>query len=146
MAKRRRTVDLVKTFGRNVPAVLGFDVVAEKRDGILTIAVAAPEKTKDGNTILSGLWIFDAGKAPTEAEILAGGVDKQALAVMDADRAVKSQAPRLTFTRELAPGEEPEVFLTFPQGPQAVSFRGRKKPSPGARTGPGLLAPRRPAL
>ena len=124
-----RTVDLVKTFGRNVPAVLGFDVVAEKRDGILTIAVAAPEKTKDGNTILSGLWIFDAGKAPTEAEILAGGVDKQALAVMDADRAVKSQAPRLTFTRELAPGEEPEVFLTFPQGPQAVTSVEGKNPA-----------------
>jgi len=106
------TVDLVKQYGRNVPAVLLFDAADDNRDGTLEIGVGSPTGAEDTNTILSALWIFDAANAPTDQQILAGGGGAKALAVMD--------AVRLSFARkELAPGEETSVLLGLYQGAQA---------------------------
>jgi hypothetical protein len=71
--KTRQTVDLARTPGRNVPAVLAFEAQDENGDGFVDLTVAAASEAKDKNTILNLLWVFRAGDAPAAAVIVRGG-------------------------------------------------------------------------
>jgi len=78
--RTRHTVDLVAEKGRNVPAVFAFDASDENGDGWIDVAVAAAANSPDKNTILNLLWIFRAGDAPDERELLSGVTVKPPLA------------------------------------------------------------------
>ena len=89
----RRTVDLVGEFGRNVPATFAFEAADENGDGWVDLSVAAATGSPDKNTILNVLWVFRAGEAPDDAELLAGLGGKPALARVDATTALASADP-----------------------------------------------------
>jgi hypothetical protein len=115
------SVDMVKEYGQNKPAVFCFDAQDQNNDGIIEMGIYSPEQAEDKNTILSGLWIFEARNAPAKEEILAGGIDDRALAVMDVHRIARhSNSLKLLFQdKQLAPGQEYRALLTFYQGRQA---------------------------
>jgi hypothetical protein len=81
-----RTVDLAKEFGKNVPAVLCFDAKDADGDGIIELSVHAVKPNQDPNPTVSFLALFDAQNAPGPERILAGGIDKEAIAFLHADR------------------------------------------------------------
>ena len=84
------------------------------------MGIYSPQNAEDKNTILSALWIFDAKNAPTETDILAGKVNKQALAIVDAHKAWQSNSLKLLFEeKQLAPGDEFRALLTFHRGKPA---------------------------
>lgn len=117
-----RSVDLVKEVGRNVPAVFCFDATDRNNDGLLEMGIYSPSgEVEDKNTILSGLWIFEPEHAPNEKEILAGGIDNRALAVMDIKKVSQhDNSLKLYFNDDkLAAGSEYEVLMTLYQGDQA---------------------------
>jgi hypothetical protein len=118
--KKVRTVDLVEEYGHNKSAVLMFDAVGRKRDGVVELGVYSPGKAKDKNTVLSALWIFDADNAPDEETIRKGKADKKALSIIDANTVQSSQMVNLLFPeKRLLPGAEYSVLLSFPQGEKA---------------------------
>ncbi len=95
--KTRRTVDLVKEKGRNVPAVFGLAAQDENGDGYVNLAVTAAEGAPDRNTILNLLWVFRAGEAPDDETVLRGGPFERAPLVRVAcgvDRVLSGHAPR----------------------------------------------------
>jgi len=115
-----RTVDLIGEFGKNHPVVLGFDARDLDNDGLITIGVQSPAGAKDTNTILSGLWVFDAQDKPDFVDILKGDADEQALALADIN-AVAHQSNTLTLQfpkKTLAPGDKFTALLTFNRGGQ----------------------------
>jgi hypothetical protein len=117
-----RSVDLVKDVGRNMPAVFCFDATDRDHDGLLEMGIYSPSAgAEDKNTILSGLWIFDAKNAPSEKDILTGGVDNRALAVMDARKVSQQRnSLKLHFNDEkLAAGRQYGVLMTLCQGDPA---------------------------
>jgi len=121
-SRRVRSVDLIKEVGRNMPAVFCFDATDRDNDGLLEMGIYSPAGDfEDENTILSGLWIFEPENAPSEKDILAGGIDNRALAVMDIEKvSQQSNSLKLHFNdKKLAAGQEYGVFLTLYQGDQA---------------------------
>ncbi len=78
-----RTVDLVREFGKNQPAVLCFDAEDRNHNGLLEMGVYSPDGAQDKNTILSALWVFDAANAPSESALREGKADGAALAIAD---------------------------------------------------------------
>jgi hypothetical protein len=116
------SVALVKEFGRNVPAVFCFDATDRNNDGLLEMGIYSPSgNVEDKNTILSGLWIFEPENAPSEKEILAGGLDNRALAVMDIKKVSQhNNSLKLYFNNDnLAAGGEYGVLMTLYQGEPA---------------------------
>jgi len=121
-----RSVDLVAEYGKNTPVVLLFDAKDLNGDGKIEVGVYSPKDAEDKNTILSGLWIFDTKTAVTEKDILAGGLDNHALAVMFPKKTSKNI--KLLFEKKkLFPGEEYRVLITFYQGDQASIQTGEKQ-------------------
>lgn len=121
-SRRVRSVDLIKEVGRNMPGVFCFDATDRDNDGLLEMGIYSPAGDfEDENTILSVLWIFEPKNAPSKKEILAGGIDNRALAVMDIDKvSQQSNSLKLLFEdKQLAAGQEDRVLLTFYQGGQA---------------------------
>ena len=117
-----RSVDLIKEVGRNMPAVFCFDATDSDNDGLLEMGIYSPAGDfEDENTILSGLWIFEPENAPSEKEILAGGIDNRALAVMDIEKvSQQNNSLKLHFNNDkLAAGQEYGVLLTLYQGTEA---------------------------
>lgn len=120
------SVDLVGEYGKNTPVLFLFDAKDQNGDGKIEMGIYSPENAEDKNTILSGLWIFNAKDAPTEKDILAGGLDNQALAVMFPKETSKSI--KLLFAeKRLGPGEEYRALITFYQGDQASIQAGEKQ-------------------
>ena len=113
-----RSVDLVAEYGRNTPVVFLFDAEDQNGNGIIEMGVYSPKDAKDKNTILSALWIFNAEDAPTENQILAGGLDNRALAVMYPQK-MGNTIKFLFEQKQLAPGQEYRVLITLYQGIQA---------------------------
>jgi len=74
-----KTVDMVKSHGRNVPAGFAFPARDENGDGFIDVAVVAATEAIDKNTILNALWVFE-GDAPPLDDLLKGVARKQALA------------------------------------------------------------------
>ena len=113
-----RTLDLIKEYGRNVPVVLQFPAADKNGDGKITIGIHPVKGAEDGNTILSGLWVFPAGQAPADADVLSGSATKAALAVIDADHAPHAPKP-LVLTWDLSPpaGQQDfQLLVWLPQG------------------------------
>jgi hypothetical protein len=113
-----RSVDLIAEYGKNTPVVFLFDARDLNGDGKIEMGVYSPKDAEDKNTILSGLWVFDAKAAVNQKDVLAGRLDKRALAVMfpqETGRAIKL----LFETKQLAPGQEYGALITFYQGDQA---------------------------
>lgn len=123
------SVDLVKEFGRNVPAVFCFDATDSNNDGLLEMGIYSPSgDVEDKNTILSGLWIFEQENTPSEKEILAGGIDNRALAVMDIKKISQhDNSLKLYFNDvKLAAGDEYDVLMTLYQGEPASTKHSQK--------------------
>ncbi len=118
-----RVVDLVREFGKNQPAVLCFDAEDRNHNGLLEMGVYSPDSAKDKNTILSALWVFDAGSAPSESALRAGKADSGALAITDLKTtAYQSNTVKLLFEEKtLAPGEEYRVLLSLRQGENTLA-------------------------
>ncbi|MHC4315330.1 MAG: hypothetical protein ACYSW3_23030 [Planctomycetota bacterium] len=113
-----RSVDLIGEYGKNTPVVLLFDTKDENGDGKIEMGVYSPKDAEDKNTILSGLWVFDAKAAVNQKDVLADNLDKRALAVMFPQETGK--AIKLLFEeKQLAPGQEYGALITFYQGDQA---------------------------
>jgi hypothetical protein len=127
-----RTVDLVQELGQNVPRVLQFPAADIDGDGQVAVTVHPVAGAEDRNTILSGLWIFPADAAPTDAEIVSGKADARALARVDADHMPRVPQPlRLTWdTGAVAAGQSFELLVAVPLG-EAVQ-RGLTLPEPAA--------------
>ncbi len=89
--KTRQTIDMVAAKGQNVPAVFAFDAEDENGDGWVDVAVCAAEASKDKNTILNALWVFERGKAPEGDGLILGGGGVKALAFVDCGD--ESEAP-----------------------------------------------------
>jgi hypothetical protein len=147
--KTVRTIDLVKECGRNVPLVVELDAEDRDGDGAVKVGVWPVEGAEDRNTILSGLWVFAADRAPNADVIRAGGVagvdghrrealvgeppgdyaggtlrlttSHRPLAMVDADHLPRGPKP-LVLTWDLgtlAAGEAYDLLVTLPQGDQA---------------------------
>jgi len=112
------SVDLIAEYGKNTPVVFLFDAKDLNGNGIIEMGVYSPEGAEDKNTILSGLWVFDAKAAVNQKEVLAGNLDNRALAVMY-PRNVSSTIKLLFEEKQLAPGQEYGALITFYQGNQA---------------------------
>ena len=119
-----REVDLVREFGNNQPVVLCFDAEDRNRNGLLEMEVYSPEGAQDKNTILSALWVFDAGQAPSESAIRAGEAGDTALAVADLKTATHANNTlKLMFQEKtLAPGQEYRVLLALRQGEASLDL------------------------
>ncbi len=74
----KKIVDPVAEVGQNGVLLVTVEASDTTGDGKIDIEVAAAPGAKDGNTILSALWVFD--EVPPEAEILAGKANDKALA------------------------------------------------------------------
>ncbi len=112
------SVDLVGEYGKNKPVVFLFDAKDQNGDGNIALGVYSPKDAEDKNTILSGLWIFDAKAAVTGKKVLSGELNDRALAVMFPQETGK--AIKLLFEeKQLAPGQEYGALITFYQGDQA---------------------------
>jgi len=116
-----RTVDLIGEYGRNIPKVFAFDAKDRDGNGRIELGVHPVQGAEDGNTILSGLWVFRAEDALSDAEILSGVGDKQALARADCDHfKARRNVLRLMFEQKTLAGDEKySVLLTLPQGEKA---------------------------
>jgi hypothetical protein len=114
-----RSVDLIAEYGKNIPVVFLFDAKDINGDGKIEMGIYSPKNAEDKNTILSGLWIFNAEDTPNEKEILSGEIDNRALAVKFPEETSKSI--KLLFEeKQLAPGREYRALITFYQGEQAL--------------------------
>ncbi|MHC4309829.1 MAG: hypothetical protein ACYSSN_07790 [Planctomycetota bacterium] len=121
-----RSVDLIAEYGKNTPVVFLFDAQDLNGNGVIEMGVYSPEGVEDKNTILSGLWVFDAKAAVNQKEVLAGNLDKRALAVMY-PRNVSSTIKLLFEEKQLAPDQEYGALITFYQGDQASVQTGEKQ-------------------
>ncbi len=113
-----REVDLVREYGKNVPAVLLFGAEDKDADGIVRVEIQPGAEAEDKNTILSSLWVFPADKTLEPQDVLLGKHDGEALARIDADNPPDMPHPmQLTWqTGELKPGETFQLFVLIPQG------------------------------
>jgi len=84
------TIDLAKEYGKGVPVVLCFDARDTDGDGNIEVSIQATKPDQDPNPTVSFIYLFNATGAPEPAQILAGGVDDQAIALVHADRRAKS--------------------------------------------------------
>ena len=116
-----RTIDAVKEAGQNRPVIYLLDAADANGDGTIELAVRATNRDVDQNTILSGLWIFEAGSAPGAEAIAAGKGDGAAVAMMDADRMEARLSVKLYFpATELAPGGQTNVLVAVHRGEKAA--------------------------
>ena len=113
-----RELDLVREYGQNVPVVLTFAAKDSDQDGMLLVKVHPVAHAEDGNTILSGLWVFPADSPRAAKDILTGRLDGDAIARVDADSLPSMPRPmRLTWrTGKVAAGESFTLFVAVPQG------------------------------
>ncbi|MBE7561163.1 hypothetical protein HS125_20310 [bacterium] len=117
--QRFRTLDLAREFGRNQPTVCVYRVI-ENGDGRLDLCVRSPEKARDGNAVLSGLWIFPGERAPDPPAILAGYGDDMALAWTDAGKIERMKRVDVLFPRlRFHPGQEYRVLVGLHRGPDS---------------------------
>jgi pimeloyl-ACP methyl ester carboxylesterase len=79
-----RTIDPYAEAGHSRPAPVSFETSDTDGSGFVEIEVRAAKNSRDRNTVLSSLWVFDPTSFPGEAEVLAGGAENAALAVIDA--------------------------------------------------------------
>ena len=75
-----KTVDTVADIGQNKAAAFWFAAKDTNGDGKIEIAVEAAPQAADKNTVLNGLWIFDADAKPDSESLLAGKLNPLALA------------------------------------------------------------------
>lgn len=87
-----KTVDLVKEFGQNVPAVFPFAGRDENGDGWIDVTVVAVPGAQDQNTILNLLWVFDH-EPPPAAELIAGLANRRALACVECASTASAKHP-----------------------------------------------------
>lgn len=66
------TVDAVADIGQNMAASFWFDAKDSNGDGKITISVEAAAKGSDKNTILNGLWVFDADTRHDSEALISG--------------------------------------------------------------------------
>jgi hypothetical protein len=119
--KTIRTLDLVQECGRNVPLVLSLAAEDQDGDGAIRLGVWPVDGAEDRNTILSGLWIFGADRAPSTEQIRVGGAAQAALAAVDADHPPRGAKP-LVLSWDLgtiAAVKDYELLITVPQGDRA---------------------------
>ncbi|RKX45558.1 MAG: hypothetical protein DRP64_04520 [Verrucomicrobia bacterium] len=74
----KKVVDPVAEVGQNKVLLVKVEAADTTGDGNIDIEVAAAPGAKDGNAILSALWVFD--EVPPESEIIAGQANAKALA------------------------------------------------------------------
>ncbi len=67
-----KTVDLIKTGGRNTPQVFFFNGHDENSDGWLQIEVTASSAGQDPNVLLSAIWVFKPDIKITAEEVISG--------------------------------------------------------------------------
>ena len=111
-----RALDLVQEFGKNVPVVLPFFAEDGDRDGVLRVRILSLPGADDGNTIMSGLWVFPHQATPPTAAILAGRPGDQVIAQVDANHMPDLPTPcRLTWeTGTVAAGDAFELLVALP--------------------------------
>lgn len=73
-----KTVDMIKEFGRNVPAVFSFPARDGNGDGWIEVAVGPTAGSPDQNTILNMLWVF-GGDQKVGGELIKGQSPQAAL-------------------------------------------------------------------
>jgi hypothetical protein len=79
-----RTVDTVADIGANKAGAFWFEAADANRDGKIDASIEAAPQAKDKNTILNGLWVFDAKTVPDNTALLSGRLNSIALARMSA--------------------------------------------------------------
>lgn len=67
-----QTVDTVADIGQNLAAAFWFGATDTNRDGQIAVTIEAAPQAADKNTILNGLWAFNAD-APADSPALLGG-------------------------------------------------------------------------
>ncbi len=102
--RTERIADLVREVGKDAPLVIPFSAVDEDQDGVLRVRIAAASGAVDGNTILSGLWVFPGDKRPDLAGIKSGHLTDTPLAIIDANHVPNSPRPmELTWDIQAVP-------------------------------------------
>ena len=81
-----KTVDTVADIGHNQAAAFWFIGVDINGDGKIEIVIKAAPQAADKNTILNGLWVFTPGTKEDSQALLAGRLNRLALARMDSVR------------------------------------------------------------
>ncbi len=74
------TNDAVADIGQNIAGAFWFDARDSNNDGKINISVEAAPEGSDKNTILNGLWVFDAGSKHDDDALIAGKLNSTALA------------------------------------------------------------------
>ncbi|MEW6746808.1 MAG: hypothetical protein AB1486_29050 [Planctomycetota bacterium] len=114
------SVDPIATAGRNHPLLVPVNVADENGDGVVELGVHAVEGAEDSNTILAALWVFAAGSAPDEQEILSGAADGKALALLDAEMIESRNRVDVVFPApDLQRGEKSIALIAIHRGPTA---------------------------
>jgi hypothetical protein len=134
-----QTVDPVAAHGQHVPFVLRFDASDADRNARLTVSCVSNPSARDQNAILNAIWVFRAGQAPAEAEMLSGRADPQALYYVDVgggrDRLYGGRIG-LVYQQPLGPGEARTIWLRLKPQPAA----GEPLPPVSPEDGERLLA------
>lgn len=74
------TVDPVVAYGKNKAGVCWFEASDRDQNGLIEIRVAPALQASDKNTILNGLWVFQAGTTPDDQALLTGKLNSKAQA------------------------------------------------------------------
>ncbi len=76
------TVDTVAELGKNRAGAFWFDARDTDGDGSIDVRIEAAEEAKDKNTVLNGLWAFEAGTERDGEALLAGKLTSAALVTL----------------------------------------------------------------
>jgi len=76
------TVDTVADLGKNRAGAFWFDARDGDGDGAIDVRIDAADRAGDRNTILNGLWVFQAGEKADSEALLAGKLTSRAIGTM----------------------------------------------------------------
>jgi hypothetical protein len=71
-AKHRRSIDLAKEFGRNVPALIPLEARDEDGDGMIDLDITPDNDCRDPYSLLNVLWVFKGRPTLDLGELLQG--------------------------------------------------------------------------
>jgi len=105
-----KMVDAVADIGKNKAAAFWFDAKDVNGDGKIEIVVDAAPQGADKNTILNGLWVFPPGVQADSPALLAGKLNRLAIARLSLVKPTGPARNDMILVRVHNTGHEPRTF------------------------------------